>query len=212
MGRQWEVTRKSLVQIPRLGGEMSEVHLLIEDQWLEQESPPSLWSDVIVEVKCLSESDTDIVGFSRFHAGSPSLCYDILYWFSINLLSRPLPYYTAKYRGNYVFTSMSNKVTVKLIGARLQTFLFWVNGVRTYVGEYYPVELILFQQALIPQHMSGDFREFSLSTILQISCGLIIQAQSSTSPREKGLCDPRLWIGTSRPVAKRIHNYGVYQF
>lgn len=119
MGRQWEVTRKSLVQIPRLGGEMSEIHLLIEDQWLEQESLPSLWSDVIVEVKCLSESDTDIVGFSRFHAGSPSLCCDILFWFSVNLLSRPLPYYTAKYRGNYVFTSMSNKVTVKLISARL---------------------------------------------------------------------------------------------
>ncbi len=41
--------------------------------------PPSMRSDVIVEVKCLWESDTEVLGFSQFHAGSTSLCYDILY-------------------------------------------------------------------------------------------------------------------------------------
>lgn len=71
---------------------------------------------------------------------------------------------------------MSNKVTIKLIRARYKQFCFgFTTCVRTYVQENYPVELILFQQALFPQQMSGDFREFSLST-LEISCGLITQA------------------------------------
>lgn len=84
----WEVTWKFPVQI-------SEVHLLTEEQWLEQESLSSVRSGVIVEVKCLRESDTAVVGFSQFHAGSPSLCYDISYWFNVNWLSNPPSYYTA---------------------------------------------------------------------------------------------------------------------
>ncbi len=139
--------------------------------------PPSMRSDVIVEVKCLWESDTEVLGFSQFHAGSTSLCYDILYWFSVNWLSRPLSFNTAHYHGNDVFTSMSNKVTMKLISARYKHFCFGFTAFgHTYMQQNYPAELILFQQALFPQLASGDFREFSLPTILQISCGLIVQA------------------------------------
>lgn len=46
-------------------------------------------------------------------------------------------------------------VKAKLISARCK--LFWgegVNNVPTYIGEYYVVEMMLFEQALILQHMS----------------------------------------------------------
>lgn len=33
----------------------------------------------------------------------------------VYLLTKPLTYYTANYRDNFVFTSVSNKVTLKLI-------------------------------------------------------------------------------------------------
>lgn len=57
---------------------------------------------------------------------------------------------------------------MKVISAGYKHFCFGftVFG-RTYVPENYPAELILFQQALFPQQMNGDFREFSLSTILR---------------------------------------------
>lgn len=82
---------------------------------------------------------------------------------------------------------MSNKVTIKVISEGYKHFCFGVTAFgHTYVPDNYPVELILFQQALFPQQMSGDFREFSLSTILQISCGLITQALKLGWSKRKG--------------------------
>lgn len=54
---------------------MSEVHFLMKDHAVTgTETQTSL-----LRYSVFLESDIDIVGFSQFHAGSPSLCYDILY-------------------------------------------------------------------------------------------------------------------------------------
>lgn len=79
---------------------------------------------------------------------------------------------------------MSNKVTMKVIS------LFWVYSVQTYVraGGITPLNCYYFNKLYSPKQMTGDFGEFSLSTIVQISCGFITQAlKPRLSPREKTL-------------------------
>lgn len=102
------------------------------------------------------------------------LCYDIFCWFNVKWLSRPLSYYIAHYRSGHVFTSMSNKVTMRLISTDINIFCFGFS-VQTYIWAGKLLNWYYFNK-LYPLCRWVEISEFSLSTISQISWGLITKA------------------------------------
>lgn len=196
-GSRWDWKARPEGEIPGLGGEMSEIHLWIKEQSLEKKC----WSHVRAEVTCLWEFDIDIK-FSRFCATSPFLCYDTHHWFIV-LWSKAMTYYTENYRYNCILVSVSNRVTISVISKHLCTELM--------ACECTSENVALLNWCFFNKHRPlGTWveilGEFSLSTTAQESRGLITRAQSSASPRSRGLCDLRLWEETSPPIAKTIHS------
>lgn len=126
----------------------------------------------------------DFHGFVQDHRRFPVTSYiDLLY-----LLTKPLTYYTANYRDNFVFTSVSNKVTLELISDVSKHECF-----ESMAFEHTSDSLALLNWYFLNKHWSlSTWAEISGSFLsqqrVQISCGLITQAQSSTSLRRTVGC------------------------
>lgn len=94
---------------------------LTKDQWVEQETPLCNHTSVL-KFSVYGNLIQTLLDFHSFMLDHPP--FAMTFYIHLKFLSRPLPYYTVKYHGNYVLTSMSNKVTVQLISARYKCFCF----------------------------------------------------------------------------------------